>query len=41
MGPVKDTNKMVFWFFFIFIMIGSIVCMNLFTAIIAIKFTES
>ena len=34
-GPVRDYNVWVFWLFFIFIMIGSIVCMNLFTAIIA------
>ncbi|MFO0131248.1 MAG: ion transporter [bacterium] len=40
-GPTTDNNLYVTALFVIFIMIGSIVCVNLFVAMISLKFQES
>ena len=39
--PIKDNNNIVVPFFIIFIMIGSVICINLFVAIIGMKFSEA
>lgn len=37
-GPIKDNNPYVFYIFVLFIMIGSIFCVNLFVAIVSMNF---
>ena len=37
-GPIKDNNYFVFYLFVIFIMVGSVFCVNLFVAIVSMNF---
>ena len=37
-GPVEFSNEYVNWLFVAFIMVGSIICVNLFVAMISLKF---
>ena len=37
-GPILDNKPVVYLFFFFFILIGSVICVNLFVAIISMNF---
>lgn len=37
-GPIKDNNPEFFWFFLFFILIGSILLINLFIGVILVNF---
>ena len=40
-GPIKNNQMFVIVYFIVFILIGSIICINLFIAIISINFNEA